>query len=245
MTALITLERVSKVYQMGDIEVIALAGVSLEIPRGRVRRDHGRVGLRQVDADEHDRLPRPADARSLPARWRRGRRDVPQPARARSATRRIGFVFQNFNLLSRTSALENVELPLLYADHCPSASAAIARCTRSSASASRTAPSISPASSRAASSSASRSLARWSTTRKLMLADEPTGALDSHTSMELMAAVPGARIHGDHDRHRHARARHRRVRAAHDHDARRPDRHRRGAPAPPRGRDPRGDGGVR
>ena len=52
----------------GDVEVRALAACRSRIERGRVRRDHGRVGLGQVDADEHPRLPRPADARALPAR---------------------------------------------------------------------------------------------------------------------------------------------------------------------------------
>ena len=60
---LIRIADVAKVYQTGDVEVRALRGVSLDVYAGRVRRDHGLVRLRQVDADEHPRLPRPADRR--------------------------------------------------------------------------------------------------------------------------------------------------------------------------------------
>ena len=82
---------VTKVYQMGDVEVRALRGVTLSRRRGRVRGGDGLVGLGQVDADEHPRLPRPADrrrvtsstARTSPGSTRDG-------AGARSATARSG-----------------------------------------------------------------------------------------------------------------------------------------------------------
>ena len=92
---------------------------------GRVRRDHGLVGLRQVDADEHPRLPRPPDHGHLHARRARGRVDGrDELAEVRNEV--LGFVFQSFNLLARTSALENVELPLVYAA-CGTRSALVAR----------------------------------------------------------------------------------------------------------------------
>jgi len=78
----------------------------------RIDRDHGSVGLRQVDHDEPDGLPRSAHARQLQARGK----DVARLSRSELADvrgRMIGFVFQSFNLLSRTSALENVEMPLI------------------------------------------------------------------------------------------------------------------------------------
>ena len=100
----------------------------------------------------------------------------------------LGFVFQQFNLLARTSALENVELPLVYARgqregarrQRATRGARARRARRADATTTRT-------SSPAGSSSASRSRARSSTSPKVILADEPTGALDSRTSVEVMA----------------------------------------------------------
>ena len=157
---------VTKVYKLGDVEVHALRGVTLSVAQGRVRRDHGLVRLGQVDADEHPRLPRPADGGRVPPRRPGRSRSWTRDELARIRNRTLGFVFQSFNLLSRTSALENVELPLLYADvpaterHAAGARGAGAgRPRRARRTTTRT-------SSRAASSSASRSRARWSPSRR-------------------------------------------------------------------------------
>jgi predicted RecA/RadA family phage recombinase len=57
----IDIEKVSKTYELGQIKVRALREVSMQIDARRLRRDHGQLGQRQEHADEHPRLPRPAD----------------------------------------------------------------------------------------------------------------------------------------------------------------------------------------
>ena len=150
--------------------------------------------------------------------------------RAAIRNQQLGFVFQNFNLLPRTSAVENVELPLFYSDvplreqHAARPRRARGRRPR------RTRAEHRRASSPAASSSASPSRAPWSTSPSLLLADEPTGNLDTQTSDrdpgDLPAAQPRA---GHHHRAGHARARHRDLRRARHHLPRRADRLRRAA----------------
>ncbi len=104
-----------KTYKMEDVEGPGAARRVAGGPPGRVRRRHGHLGLRQVDADEHPRLPRPPD---LAAATSLAGREVSRLGRGDLATVRnkvLGFVFQSFNLLARTSAQENVELPMVYA----------------------------------------------------------------------------------------------------------------------------------
>ena len=116
MTALISIQDLAKVYHVGDVAVHALRHVALEIDTRRIRLGRWAVGLRQVDVHAHPRVPGygrpPAGICWTAATSRRCRTMSCRSIR----NRQIGFVFQGFNLLARTSALENVELPLLYAN---------------------------------------------------------------------------------------------------------------------------------
>jgi putative ABC transport system ATP-binding protein len=112
---LIQLENVTKVYRMGDVEVHALRGVSVNVPRGDFIAIMGASGSgKSTLMNILGCLDRPSSGRYLLSG-----RDVSGLSRNELAEIRnqlLGFVFQSFNLLSRTSAIENVELPLIYAD---------------------------------------------------------------------------------------------------------------------------------
>ncbi|HUW14386.1 MAG TPA: ABC transporter ATP-binding protein, partial [Anaerolineae bacterium] len=111
---LIEIEELTKVYSMGDVEVHALRGVSLHIYRGDLLSIMGPSGSGKTTLmNVIGCLDQPTSGTYV-----LDGTDVAQlddDALADIRNRRIGFVFQSFNLLSRTSALENVELPLIYA----------------------------------------------------------------------------------------------------------------------------------
>src|SRR5688572_21347663 len=109
----IELDHIHKVYTMGDVEVHALRGVSLSIREGEFVAIMGASGSgKSTTMNIIGCLDRPTRGTYI-----RDGEDVSQLSkdeRADIRCQKIGFVFQGFNLLSRTSALENVELPMLY-----------------------------------------------------------------------------------------------------------------------------------
>ena len=112
-TPLIMLEDVTRVYTMGDIEVAALQGVSLEVAAGDFVAIMGASGSgKSTLMNLVGCLDRPTAGRYLLDGRDVSRLDPDALAGVRNRT--LGFVFQSFNLLARTSALENVELPLIY-----------------------------------------------------------------------------------------------------------------------------------
>ncbi len=185
--ALIHTRDLVKVYHVGDNVIRALDGVSIDIARGEFTAVMGPSGSgKSTFMNMLGCLDRPTSGEYVLGGKRVSELEGDQLAVVRN--RSIGFVFQNFNLLARTAAVENVELPLVYtgvparerreralemlgmvglgerADHQPA--------QLSGGQQQRVA------------------IARALVTRPLLiLADEPTGALDSRTSLEIMGLL--------------------------------------------------------
>jgi putative ABC transport system ATP-binding protein len=114
VTPVIVVHQVTKTYGAGDTEVHALAGVSLAVPRGELLAIMGASGSgKSTLMNILGCLDLPTTGRYLLDGVDVQHLEESQLAEVRN--RKIGFVFQSFNLIPRTSALANVELPLVYA----------------------------------------------------------------------------------------------------------------------------------
>jgi len=180
----------AKTYRLGDVEVRALDGVSLVVKRGEFIAIMGSSGSgKSTLMNVLGCLDRPTSGRYLFEGTDVAQ--LPEPELARIRSERIGFVFQSFNLLARTSALENVALPLFYAG---SGSARHSeRLTR--AREALRAVGLAEREHNTPSQLSGGQQQRVAIARALishptvLLADEPTGNLDSRTSHEIMETL--------------------------------------------------------
>ena len=182
--SVIELEHIHKTYTMGDVDVHALRGVSLTVREGEFVAIMGASGSgKSTTMNIIGCLDRPTRGRYI-----LDGEDVSEMSkdeRADIRCQKIGFVFQGFNLLSRTSALENVELPMLYAgvetsERKQRAMDALAAVGLSGREQNHPNQLSGGQQQRVA---VARALVN---DPALILADEPTGNLDSRTSVEVM-----------------------------------------------------------
>jgi putative ABC transport system ATP-binding protein len=181
----IQMENIHKIYQMGDVEVHALRGISLTVKKGEFVAIMGTSGSGKSTMmniigclDQPTKGTYFLDGEDVSQLTKDDRADI--------RNRKIGFVFQGFNLLSRTSAHENVELPMLYANvnaverskRTMEALAAVGLAGREESNPNQ----LSGGQQQRV--AIARSLVNQPA---IILADEPTGNLDSRTSIDVMA----------------------------------------------------------
>jgi putative ABC transport system ATP-binding protein len=186
MKPVIQLENIQKTYQTGEVEVKAVRGVSLDIFQGEFVALMGASGSgKSTMMNTLGCLDRPTDGKYFLDGI-----DVSQLNRDELAdirNQKIGFIFQGFNLLSRTSAIENVELPMLYRRQRLEGASQHDRALKALETvglgqrADHTPNQLSGGQQQRV--AIARALANEPA---MLLADEPTGNLDSRTSIEIM-----------------------------------------------------------
>src|SRR6266481_4967115 len=186
MDAVIKLQEAHKIYHTGEVDVHAVRGVSLEISQGEF------VALMGASGSGKSTMMNIIGCLDRPTRGKYflDGVDISSLDRDRLAdirNQKIGFVFQGFNLLARTSALENVELPMLYTRQRTAGASQRERALKAlktvglSDRADHTPNQLSGGQQQRV--AIARGLANEPS---LLLADEPTGNLDSRTSVEIM-----------------------------------------------------------
>ncbi|MFO0728928.1 MAG: ABC transporter ATP-binding protein [Myxococcota bacterium] len=192
--ALVELTDVTRVYQMGAAELAALRGVSLSIEAQELISIVGSSGSgKSTLLNVLGTLDRPTSGRyqldGIPVEG------MDAEALAKLRNQKIGFVFQSFNLLPRYSAVENVELPMMYRGIAPRA-----RRERALAALARVglADRVDHLPTELSGGQQQRvAIARAIVNApKLLLADEPTGALDSATSREVLGLFQALHAEG-------------------------------------------------
>jgi len=188
MQPVISLESIWKIYQSGDVEVTAVRDVSLTVMPGEF------IAIMGASGSGKSTMMNTLGCLDRPTRGRYLLDGVDVSGLTRDAladlrNQKIGFIFQGFNLLSRTSALENVELPMMYGGH-----RLPAKEVRERAMVALELVGLAKRFDHTPNRLSGGQQQRVAIARALvnqpamLLADEPTGNLDSRTSIEIMDA---------------------------------------------------------
>jgi putative ABC transport system ATP-binding protein len=194
--ALVDIRDLVRVYRVGEVEVRALDGVSLAVRRGEFVAIMGPSGSgKSTLMNVLGCLDRPTSGTYFLDGIDVARMNADQRAEVRNA--KIGFVFQSFNLLPRTSALENVELPLLYGQVPLGGRERLERARASLRQVGLAERAHHHPSQLSGGQQQRVAIARaLITDPAVLLADEPTGNLDSKTSEEVLATFRGLNEQG-------------------------------------------------